>query len=425
MSDGPGNPPNPQNPFGGDNDPFKGIPVFGDLARLFSQQGSMSWDAARQLAQSIATNGEAEPNVDPLERIQLEQLSRVAELHVAQVTGLQPSVSGQGLRITPVTRSQWANTTLDAYRPLFEDLANAINRDTAEATPAEPGDWMGQIMAMVGPMMLGMTAGSMVGHLSRRSFGQYDLPIPRTHSDELLVVPANIDEFGTAWSLPGDDLRLWVCLHDVTHHTILNLGHVRTRINDLLHEYLSNFEPDDSSLDERFSQLEIDDPSKMGDLQNLLGDPEILLGAIQSPTQRAMLPRLESLIAAIAGYVDHVMDAIGVELIGSYSMVTEALRRHRVQADPSDRFVERLLGLELTKTQYERGTAFIDGVHQRAGDEGLARLWESDDTLPTPAEVDAPGLWLARIGFIEGPGAAGSDLPADFEIPDDLGDLNL
>lgn len=414
MSDGPGSP----NPFG-DNDPFKGVPIFGDLARLFSQQGSMSWDAARQLALSIATNGEPEPNVDPIERIQLEQLSRVAELHVARVTGLQPSVSGAGLRITPVTRSQWANTTLDAYRPLFEDLAKAIHDDGADDTPVEPGDWMGQIMAMVGPMMLGMTAGSMVGHLSRRSFGQYDLPIPRTQSDELLVVPANIDDFGNAWSLPADDLRLWVCVHDVTHHAILNLPHVRTRINDLLHEYLSNFEADNSSLDERFSQLEIDDPSKMGDLQNLLGDPEILLGAIQSPSQRAMLPRLESLIAAIAGYVDHVMDVIGHDLIGSYGMVTEALRRHRVQADPSDRFVTRLLGLELTKEQYERGQAFVAGIVERAGDEGLARLWESDDTLPTPAEVDAPGLWLARIGFID----EDLELPADFEIPDDLSDL--
>ncbi len=420
MSDGPDTPDTP-NPFGGDNDPFKGVPIFGDLARLFSQQGSMSWDAARQLALSIATNGEPEPNVDPLERIKLEQLSRVAELHVAQATGLQPSLSGQGLRITPVTRSQWANTTLDAYRPLFEELATAIHDSSTDTAPAEPGDWMGQIMAMVGPMMLGMTAGSMVGHLSRRSFGQYDLPIPRTQSDELLVVPANIDEFGDAWSLPADDLRLWVCLHDVTHHAILNLPHVRARIDGLLHEYLSNFEADDSSLDERFSQLEITDPSKMGDLQSLLGDPEILLGAIQSPTQRAMLPRLESLIAAIAGYVDHVMDVIGHDLIGSYAMVTEALRRHRVQADPSDRFVERLLGLELTKAQYERGQAFIAGVHERAGDAGLGRLWESDDTLPTPAEVDAPGLWLARIGYIDDD----VELPEGFEIPDDLGDLDL
>ena len=35
------------------------------------------------------------------------------------------------------------------------------------------------------------------------------------------------------------------------------------------------------------------------------------------------------------------------------------------------------------------------GVLERDGD--LGRLWQSADLLPTPAEVDAPGLWLARI----------------------------
>ena len=43
------------------------------------------------------------------------------------------------------------------------------------------------------------------------------------------------------------------------------------------------------------------------------------------------------------------------------------------------------------------GAAFIEGVAERAGEAGLARLWESERVLPTPAEVDAPGLWLARI----------------------------
>jgi uncharacterized protein (DUF2342 family) len=36
-------------------------------------------------------------------------------------------------------------------------------------------------------------------------------------------------------------------------------------------------------------------------------------------------------------------------------------------------------------------------VVERAGEDGLARLWATERELPTPAEVDAPGLWLARI----------------------------
>ena len=69
----------------------------------------------------------------------------------------------------------------------------------------------------------------------------------------------------------------------------------------------------------------------------------------------------------------------------------------RAAGGVDDRFAERLLGLELTPAQVERGQAFVAGVLERGGEEALARLWSSARELPTPAEVDAPGLWLARI----------------------------
>jgi uncharacterized protein (DUF2342 family) len=57
----------------------------------------------------------------------------------------------------------------------------------------------------------------------------------------------------------------------------------------------------------------------------------------------------------------------------------------------------------LTQAQYERGSAFIEGAVDRVGPEALDRLWLSDRELPTPAEVDAPGLWLARIDIDDPP----------------------
>jgi uncharacterized protein (DUF2342 family) len=68
-----------------------------------------------------------------------------------------------------------------------------------------------------------------------------------------------------------------------------------------------------------------------------------------------------------------------------------------VTAGPADRFVERLLGLHLDQAQYDRGAAFVRGVLERSGPDALARLWAGERELPTPAELDAPGLWLARI----------------------------
>jgi putative hydrolase len=251
-------------------------------------------------------------------------------------------------------------------------------------------------MKMLGPMMLSMTAGSMVGHLARRTLGQYDIPIPRP-GNQILVVPPNLDEFADEWSLPGQDLRLWVCLHEITHHLVLSVPHIGSTLHDLLLEFAGGFRSDPGALEDRLGALDLSNPDALGDLQSAFGDPEVVLGAITSPDQQAMMPRLEALTAVIIGVVDHTMDRIGGNLIGSYGRLTEALRRRRVEADQADRFIERMLGLTLTQDAVERGSAFVDGVIERAGTEGLERLWSDAANLPTPNEVDAPGLWLARI----------------------------
>lgn len=393
-------------PFG-DRNPFQGMPIFGDLAKMFQGQGNLSWDAARQFALGIATNNEAEANVDPLARIQIEQLARVAELQIANATGLSTSQSGLGLTIIPVNRSTWAEQTIEAYRPLFDILADSLHEEDGAANgldepdPGDPMGFMGPLMKMIGPMMLGLTAGSMVGHLATRSFGQYDLPIPRPPSDQLALIVPNIDEFGSEWSLPADDLRLWVCLYEVAHHAVLGVPHVRARLESLLHEYLRGFEPDAGRLENELSGFENLDLSAPDAFQQMMGDPAVVLGAIQSPAQQAMLPQIQALVSVVEGYVDVVMDEVGTGLLSSYSMVTEAVRRRRVEAVQSDRFVERLFGLELTQPAYDRGAQFVRGVIERGGKDALGRLWLSERELPTPAEVDAPGLWLARIDLPE------------------------
>ena len=385
--------------------PFEGMPFLGDLAKMLGQQGSMAWDSARQLAVTVATDGTSEANVDPVERMSLEQLARVADLHVADVTGLSTSLSGRPVVGVPVNRTRWVMDSLDAYRPLMERLAGALGPGEVEPDPAEASDPMAGMFAGMlkafQPMMLAMTAGSMVGHLARRSFGQYDLPIPRPatgpHADELLLVVPNLDAFAEEWSITRDDLRLWVCVHEIAHHAVFAVPHVRERMDDLLTRYVSSFRNDAGAFEDRLGELDLSDPTSLSGLQDLMGSPEVILGAITSAEQDALRPQLEALVAVVAGVVDHVLDVVGAKLIGSYGMLSEALRRRRVEAADSDRFVERLFGLELTQATYDRGSAFVDGVLARAGDDGLRRLWTDADHLPTPPEVDAPGLWLARI----------------------------
>ncbi len=397
-------------PFGGGN-PFEGMPIFGDLAKLFTNQGPVNWDVARQIGGFMAAEGQSEGNVDPIERIKLEELARVAELQIGDFTGLPTSIAGQAVRIRATNRSEWAGATLEAYKPLFERLATSLgsNLQTPTLDPSDldvPGDngdpeaMLGSLMGVMAPMILGMQLGLMVGHLARRSLGQYDLPVPRTISsgDELLVVAANVDEFAKDWSLPHDDLRLWVCLDSVAHHAVLGLPHVRSRLEELLLAYASSFSPDPSALGDRLGTI---DPTDQSSWEQVFGDPESFLGSIESDEQRRIKPALEALTSTIEGYIDYTMDEVGGRLIGSYGQLAEALRRRRVEANTGDRFVERLFGLEVTQKQYDRGERFVRGIVERNGADGLTRLWASARELPTPAEVDAPGLWWERINLPE------------------------
>ena len=382
------------------------MPIFGDLAKLFTNQGPVNWDVARQIGSYMAAEGESEGNVDPIERIKLEELARVAELHIADFTGLATSVTGRAVSVRPVNRGEWASATLEAYRPLFERLASSLG-STVQVPPenlpdqpdiggAIPEEMLGNLLGVMAPMILGMQLGLMVGHLARRSLGQYDLPVPRPPADELLVVAANLREFGKDWSLPDDDLRLWVCLDSVVHHAVLGLPHIRSRLEELLHEYAGGFTPDPNSLSDRMASI---DPTDQSSWESVLGDPDSFLGSMESDEQRRIKPRLEALTSTIEGYVDYTMDEVGGRLIGSYGQLAEALRRRRVQANKGDRFVERLFGLELSQKQYDRGAAFVRGVVERNGREGLTRLWSGERELPTPNEVEAPGLWWERINL--------------------------
>jgi putative hydrolase len=208
------------------------------------------------------------------------------------------------------------------------------------------------------------------------------------------MVPSTIAAFVSDWSLPPDDVRLWVCLSELTHHAVLGRLHVRARIEELLFEYVRGFRIDPNAL---ATQLEGFDPSDLSALPAVMSNPEALLGAIQTPGQQDTLQQLGALLAALEGYVDHVLDTIGARLITSYPSLTEALRRRRVEATEADKMIEQLLGIRISQATFERGGNFVQGILERAGEAGLSRLWHSERELPTPAEIDAPGLWLERI----------------------------
>jgi putative hydrolase len=310
-----------------------------------------------------------------------------------------PLSSGSVLGAATLTRSQWALRSLEAWQPLLEGLATSLAAATADQpedpTPPDPmSQLLGNLPQVLGPLLFGMQAGSMVGQLASRALGGYDLPMPRPPADELILVPVAIDAFAAEWSLDVDDVRLWVCLREAANHAVLSRPHVRTRLDELIGAYVAAWRPDPSIIEGKLADF---NPADLSSLESAFGDPSALLGEMQTEEQRRLQVPLQALLCAVTGYVDHVMDRVGRRLIGSYGPLTEALRRRRLEEDAGTRILGQLFGVALDEQGYHRGQAFVTGVLERAGEDGLARLWASAHELPTTAEVDAPGLWLARI----------------------------
>ncbi len=378
--------------------PFASLPMFGDLARALEGQGPLNWDAARQFAMMGATQGESEHNIDPTVRIAFADLARIAGMHVNDVIGSDTEFPEPRV----VTRSQWAAETLDAYRPLFTDLATSLGQQPS-ADPGDAGaDPMMQMMAglnrMMAPAMMGMSVGSMVGALSQRVFGLFDLPIPR-EKHEVVLVGRTIDDFAAEWEIPIDEMRLWVLAHELSGYRVLGIPHLRAELVELVRSHVGGFKPDPSAIADKLGGF---DPMGGGDpmeaIQQAFSDPEILLGAVESPEQKALQPRLDAAVAAVVGYTDWVVDAVAVRVIGGDALrIAEAVRRQRSSSSPDDMFVERLLGIRVGETQVQRGKAFVQGVVDRVGEADLTRLLELPDSMPTPNEIEAPGLWIARV----------------------------
>ncbi|MGA0064532.1 MAG: zinc-dependent metalloprotease [Ilumatobacteraceae bacterium] len=369
-------------------------PLFEQMARAMAGNGPIHWDVARQTAMMVATGGATPTNVDPTTRIAIERLAPIAELHVRDVTQLDVNASA----VTVVDRATWVHHTLAEWRTFFSSLAGAL-----QPPGTDGNDPMAAMLANVGrmiaPAMTGMSIGSMIGTLATTSFGCYDLPLPREPHTAIRIIGGNVDDFAREWSLAPDDVRLWVVAHELATHAVYGIDHVRRHIIDLVTSFAGAFRPDPDALLQGLGDIDPTTADPMRLMQRFVDDPTLLAGAVRSPEQDRLQPVIDAAMTALVGFVDVSVDEVTSRVLGSSSRISEAVRRRRVEESTQRTVVERLLGLHLDRESVAAGRAFVHGVIERGGREALGRMFASVNGLPTPAEIGAPGLWIARVEY--------------------------
>lgn len=387
--------------------PFGGFDL-SQMLRFLQSDGPVHWEVARQVARWVALEGGEEPSVSAADRARLAEVVPAAEQRVLAETG-EPSPSPS---VAQLGRAEWADQALVTLKPVLEKLAvsllgempdvDAPDPDIAEMMKQMPGNPLAGMAGMfgaIGPLLLGVQCGFMVGQMAQGLLSEHDLLLPIADPPRPALIVPNVEAFATAWSIPADDLRFYLGLAEGVRARVVARPWVRERLVRLASEYVSSFRIDTAALESQLGSVDLSDPSSF---EGAMLDPDAMLGAMQSPEQMAVLERFQLTTAVLETYADSVVERLAEPMIKSLPTIREAMRRHRVERSEADRFIQRLLGLDPSRRLHDQAAAFCRGVEERAGSAALDRLLEDDSMLPTPAELPAPGLWLARIDLFGG-----------------------
>lgn len=386
------------NPFGVPmGDIWNDVPLFREIQRvLSSSSGPVNWELARQVGIASASWSAEDPAPTLEDQRAFEEAVRVAELRVAEFTGLEPP--GDVARVETVRRSRWVESNIEGLRALLEPAAakigDAVVRAQREALPeAAEARGMTQLVGQLSPLLLGAQVGTVLGTLGQHVLGQYDIALPRAGgSGTLLFVVPNIATFEQDWSLDSTEFRTWVAIHEVTHRFEFARSWTLPRFRELLDDYTSTLRLDVEGLQSRLHAL---DPSNPEAMQDMFSGDEGIFGAVLDDEQRLKLGRIQAFMSAAEGYGDHVMHSLGASMLRSYGQIDEAMRRYR-ESERTDPVLERLVGIEVKREQYRLGRAFCDTVVELTDEATLSRMWSGAEALPSLPELEEPRLWLAR-----------------------------
>jgi coenzyme F420 biosynthesis associated uncharacterized protein len=336
----------------------------------------IDWSLAAQVARGVSG---LQPAGDPAAFAAPGEPSTEAERLVGAYTGLSaasvPAAESVG-------REQWIEANL---RSLGGVLDPAVERLSSKAGA------LSGVLGTAAGALLAIEAGAVSGFLAGRVLGQYEFPVldPSAPARLLFVAP-NLGHAADAMDADADQLLRWVALHETTH--ALQFGGV-----PWLREYLAGI------VTELLGALDVDPGRllRLPDLTDLRGLRDAvrengIAGIGIGPERRELLQRAQAFMALLEGYAEHVMDAVGAELLPDLPAMREAMQRRRRERSGFLRVLEKLIGMDLKLRQYEQGKAFCDAVVGLGGIAALNRAWAGPDALPAPAELDDALGWLAR-----------------------------
>jgi coenzyme F420 biosynthesis associated uncharacterized protein len=344
----------------------------------------VDWSLARQLARLAANAGSTPPPLP--EDAALPALVAESESHLSAYTSLEPE--GGIPAPETVTRAEWAEANVDSLGKLLGPVTDRLGGRFEGAGP-----FAGPLRTAAGATVAA-ECGLVLGYMSQRVLGQYELSLLEPERPaRLLFVGPNLARAVRDLDIDADSFLRWIVLHEVTHVLqFTGVPWLREHMGSLMREYLATVEV----RIERGAAGGLPSMPNMSELVERFREGG-LVALVQTHEQRRIFERVQAVMSVIEGYSEHVMDAVGEEVLPAYDGLREAMERRRRSRSAPERVLQRMLGLDLKMRQYELGKRFCDAVAEKHGIETLNLVWESPDSIPTLAEIDDPEAWVARV----------------------------
>jgi coenzyme F420 biosynthesis associated uncharacterized protein len=253
-------------------------------------------------------------------------------------------------------------------------------------------------VAPITARLAGAELGVMLGWMSARVLGQYDLLVIEEENpqdqDIVYYVGPNVLALEKQFAFPPEEFRMWLALHEVTHRAqFTGVPWLREHFLGLVHETMNTIDPDPAKMSETISRV----TTAIRSGQKPLADGG-LMTLIASPEQRAVLDQVSGMMSLLEGHGDITMDRAGQDFVPSADRFGKVLRERRESARGMTRIFQQLIGLQAKLAQYAQGEAFITDVERAGGQQLLSRAWEGPENLPSILEIRDPQQWIDRMG---------------------------